>query len=154
MPRFTAEKEEDELCVALDIGTTSTKLAVVAARRLVVQGGASAGGYGAYGAADARGVGDDVGSACLHTAEAPVSYVRPKHTIALAVVADAADFREQSALQHLAAVRSLLRDVPAHLQRRVTRIAVTGQMHGVVAWTPDGKPCTPLITWEDGCVAQ
>lgn len=45
----------------------------------------------------------------------------------------------------LSAVDSLLQEHPD-----VQRIGITGQMHGIVYLDKDGKPVSPLYTWQDG----
>jgi len=57
-------------------------------------------------------------------------------------------FRVQNAADILDVVKHLLESVPAHLQCRVRRLGVAGQMHGCVQWSKHGV-CSDLVTWED-----
>jgi sugar (pentulose or hexulose) kinase len=61
------------------------------------------------------------------------------------------DAAEQDAAVILDTCHALLKRLCARLDvSDVIGIGVTGQMHGVVVSDKDGKPTTPLVTWQDG----
>lgn len=74
---------------------------------------------------------------------------------------------EQDAHKICTAVQFCLSQLPKEQLPRVTRIAVSGQMHGVILWRQDGgwsrnaygrfdvEVASPLYTWQDGrCSAE
>ncbi|KJE97747.1 hypothetical protein CAOG_07851 [Capsaspora owczarzaki ATCC 30864] len=116
-------------------------------------------------------VGLDVGTTSIkivvldpaQTLYAPVWAAEEQHE---AYTIHSSERAEQDPSVLLGVAVNLLRSVPETLAARVDRIALTGQMHGVVLWsqqnanaaanqTPNLKdssllPVSPLITWEDG----
>lgn len=58
--------------------------------------------------------------------------------------------RRQSAASILEKATALLEETRAKFPRIVS-IGLTGQMHGIVYTDIEGKPCSELYTWQDGC---
>ncbi len=52
----------------------------------------------------------------------------------------------QDAARHIAVIRRLIEKLPAELRRDIAAVGVTGQMHGVVAWS--AALVSPLYTWQ------
>ena len=50
----------------------------------------------------------------------------------------------------LSAVKKLIDEVLTALNRLPAAVGVTGQMHGILYLNAEGKPISPLYTWQDG----
>lgn len=139
------------ICVGIDIGTTSAKAAVVqiiipSSGRVEVQVlSSSTTPTKAYERCD-----DDLFAeqsvtkivtcalVVLHSlmSHPPLTLVTPHHT----------------AVQHV--LQEALQDVSLDTRRRIARVNITGQMHGVLLWQSNGGSSSRLVTWEDARCAQ
>jgi sedoheptulokinase len=61
----------------------------------------------------------------------------------------AAGRSEQDPARILASAEALVAGLPAEMRGAVAAIGLTGQMHGVLLHRADGRPCSPLVTWQD-----
>eukprot|EP00750_Incisomonas_marina_P024966 INCI5250.2.p1 GENE.INCI5250.2~~INCI5250.2.p1 ORF type:complete len:290 (-),score=37.61 INCI5250.2:93-962(-) len=126
MSAVMEQSSEQSLVIGVDVGTSAVKLAVVDVSR-------------------AR---EERRHSVVFSCQEAIHYSEPQPSGGLPSPAHRTHHRTQNAANIVEVVRRLLRAVPRELQPRVSRVGVTGQMHGCVTWDASGN-CSELVTWED-----